>query len=47
VTPEHSLLRSVVLGVGSYLPEKTLTNDDLSKIVDTSDDWIFQRTGIR
>jgi 3-oxoacyl-[acyl-carrier-protein] synthase-3 len=47
VTTEHSLLRSVVLGVGSYLPEKTLTNDDLSKIVDTSDDWIFQRTGIR
>ncbi|MGE5388476.1 MAG: beta-ketoacyl-ACP synthase III, partial [Hyphomicrobiales bacterium] len=47
MTTEHSLLRSVVLGVGSYLPEKTLTNDDLSKIVDTSDDWIFQRTGIR
>jgi 3-oxoacyl-[acyl-carrier-protein] synthase-3 len=47
VTPEHSLLRSVVVGVGSYLPEKTLTNDDLAKLVDTSDDWIFQRTGIR
>jgi 3-oxoacyl-[acyl-carrier-protein] synthase III len=47
VTSEHSLLRSVVVGVGSYLPEKTLTNDDLAKLVDTSDDWIFQRTGIR
>jgi 3-oxoacyl-[acyl-carrier-protein] synthase III len=44
---DHPLLRAVVLGVGAYLPEKTLTNDDLSKIVDTSDDWIFQRTGIR
>ena len=43
----HPLLRSVVLGVGSYLPAKTLTNDDLAKIVDTSDEWIFQRTGIK
>nr|WP_210340643.1 beta-ketoacyl-ACP synthase III [Methylocystis sp. Sn-Cys] len=41
------MLRSVVLGVGSYLPAKTLTNDDLAKIVDTSDEWIFQRTGIK
>jgi 3-oxoacyl-[acyl-carrier-protein] synthase-3 len=47
VTTQHPLLRSVVLGVGSCLPEKTLTNDDLAKMVDTSDDWIFQRTGIR
>lgn len=36
-----------ILGTGSYAPEKTLTNDDLSKIVDTSDEWIFTRTGIR
>ena len=42
-----SLTRSVVLGCGSYLPEKVLTNDDLAKIVDTTDDWIVQRTGIR
>ena len=42
-----SLTRSVVLGCGSYLPEKVLTNDDLAKIVDTSDDWIVQRTGIK
>lgn len=39
--------RSVVLGVGSYLPERVLTNDDLAKMVDTSDEWIVQRTGIR
>ena len=42
-----SFIRSVVLGCGSYLPEKTLTNAQLSEIVDTSDDWIVQRTGIR
>ena len=36
-----------ILGTGSYAPEKILTNDDLSKIVDTSDEWIFTRTGIR
>jgi 3-oxoacyl-[acyl-carrier-protein] synthase-3 len=40
------MVRSVVLGCGSYLPEKIVTNDDLSKIVDTSDEWIAQRTGI-
>ena len=39
-------LRSVVLGVGAYLPAKTLTNADLEKIVDTTSDWIVQRTGI-
>lgn len=40
-------LRSVVKGVGSYLPERILTNDELSKMVDTSDEWMVQRTGIR
>ena len=39
-------LRSVVTGVGSCLPEKRLTNADLAKIVDTTDEWIVQRTGI-
>jgi 3-oxoacyl-[acyl-carrier-protein] synthase-3 len=39
--------RSVVRGIGSYLPEKVLTNNDLAAMVDTSDDWIVQRTGIR
>ena len=38
---------SRIIGTGSYLPEKVLTNDDLAKIVDTSDEWIFERTGIR
>ncbi|MDR0693400.1 MAG: ketoacyl-ACP synthase III [Puniceicoccales bacterium] len=36
-----------ILGVGSYVPEKVVTNDDLSKVVDTSDEWIRTRTGIR
>ena len=38
--------RAVVAGVGSYLPEKVMTNDDISKIVDTTSEWIVQRTGI-
>jgi len=41
------VLRSVVTGVGSYLPEQVVTNDDLSKFVDTNDEWIVERTGIR
>ncbi len=36
-----------IISTGSYLPEKILTNDDLSKIVDTSDEWIRTRSGIR
>ena len=42
-----TVTRSVVLGCGSYLPRRTLTNDDLARMVDTSDEWIVQRTGIR
>jgi 3-oxoacyl-[acyl-carrier-protein] synthase-3 len=42
-----SILRSVVLGCGSYLPSRVVTNADLSGMVDTSDEWIVQRTGIR
>lgn len=38
---------AIILGTGSYTPEKVITNDDLSKIVDTSDEWIQTRTGIR
>jgi 3-oxoacyl-[acyl-carrier-protein] synthase-3 len=38
---------SRIAGTGSYLPSKVLTNDDLAKIVDTSDEWISTRTGIR
>jgi 3-oxoacyl-[acyl-carrier-protein] synthase-3 len=41
------VIRSVVQGCGSYLPERVLTNDDLAKKLDTSDEWIAQRTGIR
>ena len=42
-----SVIRSAVTGVGSYLPEQVVTNADLAKIVDTSDEWIVERTGIR
>lgn len=38
--------KAVITGVGKYLPEKVLTNYDLEEIVDTSDEWIKQRTGI-
>ncbi len=41
------MIRSVIKGTGSYLPERVVTNEDLSKIVDTSDEWIVKRTGIR
>ncbi len=41
------VLRSAVVGSGAYLPERILTNHDLARIVDTSDEWIVQRTGIR
>lgn len=36
-----------IIGTGSYVPEKILTNTDLEKIVDTSDEWIYSRTGIK
>jgi len=42
-----SVVRSAVTGVGSFLPEQVVTNADLAKIVDTSDAWIQERTGIR
>lgn len=41
------MIRSAVTGVGGYLPENVVTNDDLARIVDTSDAWIVERTGIR
>ena len=40
------MTRSVILGTGSYVPERVLTNADLEKMVDTSDQWIRARTGI-
>ena len=42
-----TVMRSVVLGHGAYLPERILTNAELAKMVDTSDEWIVQRTGIK
>jgi 3-oxoacyl-[acyl-carrier-protein] synthase-3 len=42
-----TMLRSVVLGCGSYLPRRVLPNSELSRMVDTTDEWITQRTGIR
>ncbi len=42
-----SVLRSVVLGCGSYLPNRIVSNDELARSVDTTDEWIVQRTGIR
>lgn len=42
-----SRIRSVIRGVGGYLPARVMTNAELTKIVDTTDEWIVQRTGIR
>ena len=39
--------RSILTGIGGYLPEKLVTNDELAARVDTSDEWIRERTGIR
>jgi 3-oxoacyl-[acyl-carrier-protein] synthase-3 len=39
--------RSLILGCGAYLPERVLTNHDLARLVDTTDEWIVERTGIR
>ncbi len=40
-------VRTVIKGVGGYLPTRVLTNEDLAKVVDTSDQWITERTGIK
>ena len=42
-----TVIRSAVTGVGAYLPEHVLTNADLAEVVDTSDEWIQERTGIK
>jgi len=42
-----TVMRSVVLGCGSYLPGRILVNEELARSVDTTDEWIVQRTGIR
>lgn len=41
------MIRSAILSTGAYLPAKILTNADLEKMVDTTDEWIFQRSGIK
>ena len=45
--PDNFQCEVTVAGTGSYLPEKILTNQDLEKLVDTSDEWITSRTGIK
>ena len=41
-----SIIRSVITGVGSYLPARRMSNEDITKIVETTDEWIVERTGI-
>lgn len=45
--PRQTAVRSIVVGTGSFLPERVVTNAALAERVETSDDWIVQRTGIR
>lgn len=42
-----TIARTHILGIGHAVPENVVTNDDLSKVMDTSDEWVHQRTGIR
>ena len=44
---EGFVIRARITGVGSYLPPRVVTNDELAKLMDTTDEWIVQRTGIR
>ena len=41
-----NLRRGAILGTGSYLPERIMTNDEIATFLDTSDEWIRSRTGI-
>jgi 3-oxoacyl-[acyl-carrier-protein] synthase-3 len=47
MSDSSSVVEVCVAGTGSYLPERILTNEELAKMVDTSDEWIVSRTGIR
>lgn len=47
VDREDPVCRAVILGAGSYVPDKVLTNDEIAQMVDTSDEWISTRTGIK
>ncbi|HET7646731.1 MAG TPA: beta-ketoacyl-ACP synthase III [Candidatus Limnocylindria bacterium] len=44
---EHAMTNALITGWGMYAPSRVMTNDDLAKIVDTNDEWIVSRTGIR
>ena len=41
------MITGKIVGLGSYLPPKIMTNDDLAQIVETNDEWITERTGIK
>ena len=41
------MINTVIRGVGMYLPKKILTNNDISEFVETSHEWIYERTGIK
>ncbi|MBK8092555.1 MAG: ketoacyl-ACP synthase III [Verrucomicrobiaceae bacterium] len=47
MTTSQPFCASSIIGTGSYMPSRVMTNDELSKIVDTSDEWITSRTGIK
>jgi len=45
-TKRSNMLQTKVAGIGYYVPEKVVTNDDLAKVMDTTDEWVRERTGI-
>jgi 3-oxoacyl-[acyl-carrier-protein] synthase III len=47
IGPGRSDIHVTITGLGAYAPERVMTNDELSQMVDTSDEWIMERTGIR
>ena len=47
ITSARSDVRATITGLGAYAPERVITNAELSQLVETSDEWIIERTGIR
>ena len=41
------MIKSIIKGVGHYVPERVVTNDDLAQLMTTNDEWITERTGIK
>ena len=41
------MIRAAITGIGAYVPEDILTNSDIEKLVDTTDEWIMTRVGIK